>query len=596
VNIAGLALALVVLLAGAAGAETRFKVVMEGGACWLKDPDGRRFFSLGVDCAGGCYGHAEDAPMAAGRREWISGLLGKWGFNTAACWSSPSLWDGRYAMDQIYALNPDYLDVFDDAAWGAETEKTVRGELETFLGRPNVVGYFLDNERKWSPEKTFERYRKMGTGTPGSRALAGFAREFHGDNIGVLNRAWKSSFKGFEGVAGSGKCKPPGDFLAKWRNRVAGEYYRRYAALVRSLDPGCLILGERNAGPPDVEYVKAVAGAFDVISVNDYDRYGTLSGIYREYFSATGKPVIITEWSFSGFPESGLKSLQNIDVYSQENRAYGYRKYVLGAARAPWMVGMHWFLWNDYGPWKDWSRTAKGRRREYVPDNNMGLVSHDEREVYEILAAECARTNAEVSSVRAGAVMPAPPSEKKAVPVPLAMYVPKVDGMLADWPQALALKPEVSDSLHEGLTVNQVNYLSWDPAGVYVGMDTDDTRRDFPNADWAWEGDYVSVSFAFGRSGTGSAEREASFQVSPTGGGPDGKQPYVWSWGDRDCAGIKAVRRDRTGGFTMEIFAPASFLYGKPLSAGTMADVWLGYRNQSDIYETSWTGRLELRP
>jgi hypothetical protein len=96
---------------------------------------------------------------------------------------------------------------------------------------------------------------------------------------------------------------------------------------------------------------------------------------------------MITEFSFSGYPHPGLTSGLFVDVYTQENRSIGYDKYVLQAARAPFMNAMHWFMWMDY---------AKGNQaiRGSIPDENVGLVSNDASLVYEELASWVKRTNA----------------------------------------------------------------------------------------------------------------------------------------------------------------------------------------------------------
>jgi hypothetical protein len=55
-----------------------------------------------VNCVGGCFGHAEDAPLTPSRKAWMASLLKAWGFNTAGAWSSPSVWDAFYVTDRIY--------------------------------------------------------------------------------------------------------------------------------------------------------------------------------------------------------------------------------------------------------------------------------------------------------------------------------------------------------------------------------------------------------------------------------------------------------------------------------------------------------------
>jgi hypothetical protein len=52
------------------------------GVWWLQDGAGHQFFSLGVNCIGGCYGHTETTPMLPARRQWVVALLRAWGFRS----------------------------------------------------------------------------------------------------------------------------------------------------------------------------------------------------------------------------------------------------------------------------------------------------------------------------------------------------------------------------------------------------------------------------------------------------------------------------------------------------------------------------------
>jgi hypothetical protein len=131
-----------------------------------------------------------------------------------------------------------------------------------------------------------------------------------------------------------------------WRTKVVATYYQRYAAMVRALDPEHLILGIRYKGVPDLALFTALSPFFDVNSINDYNRYGHLKPVYTTLYKATGKPLMITEFSFSGFPIPGQPSALFVKVYSQANRGLGYAKYVGQAARAP--LEQAWAWERDY--------------------------------------------------------------------------------------------------------------------------------------------------------------------------------------------------------------------------------------------------------
>jgi hypothetical protein len=83
-------------------------------------------------------------------------------------------------------------------------------------------------------------------------------------------------------------------------------------------------------------------------------------------------------------------------VGSQAKRGLGYHTYVRQAARAPFMVGMHWFMWSDY------AQAAPTGGYPHPPDVNVGLVTADEAAVYEELGHWITRTNAEVEAIHRG--------------------------------------------------------------------------------------------------------------------------------------------------------------------------------------------------
>ena len=122
-------------------AQAYMRVIQDNGVWWFQDGTGRTFFSLGVNCVGGCYGHAEATPMLPARRQWIVALLHDWGFNTAGCWSSPSVWPDFAVAEQLYVdVRPQAQDVFDAAFWQGPFADHLREEVKPFRGQPNVLG------------------------------------------------------------------------------------------------------------------------------------------------------------------------------------------------------------------------------------------------------------------------------------------------------------------------------------------------------------------------------------------------------------------------------------------------------------------------
>jgi hypothetical protein len=593
-----LLVSLTLVTAGASSpqAGTFIRVVQDQGIWWFQDGDGRRFFSLGVNCVGGCFGHAEDAPLPPSRQAWMVSLLQAWGFNTAGAWSSPSVWDALDVTDQIYAaFAPTADDVFDEAFWGGRMADRVLQEVQPFLGRKRFIGYFLDNEPGWPAPEIFDFYVRLAKDKPGSQALITYLKAYYHGRIDQLNRDWGTVYASFEQLPGA---RPPQPYppsmrqglVQAWRIEVASTYYRRYAAMVRALDPDHLLLGIRYQGVPDEALFTALSPYFDVNSINDYTRYGQLNPQLAELYQATGKPILLTEFSFSGFPEPGHASALFVDVYSQANRGLGYRKYVQQAAQAPFMVGMHWFMWRDYGP----ADPSLGGHR---PDRNVGLVSSDETTVYQELGAWITRTHAEVETLHRAARWNTPPV-RTPVRLPLQAFQPRVDGDLTEWPRALRLRPAVSRALADGVQADHTYFIAWQAEAICLAGDIADSRLEHPPGGGG-QGDYLRLQLRPVTPPAAGAAGLSSFFLYPVGGGADGQQPYA-TGGEgsegRQQIPLPIATRLRPGGYTLEACIPAAAVEGFQGIAGAAWHVTLVYQNVHEISLSRWDGVATLHP
>ena len=150
-------------------AQAYMRVIQDNGVWWFQDGTRRTFFSLGVNCVGGCYGHAEATPMLPARHQWIVALLHAWGFNTAGCWSSPSVWPDFYVTEHgtqvlAHGRDPNFpgwpdtlqLNYANPGLQAAQRTELLSRELRRALatgwnapGRPrvriNAVGFFYES-------------------------------------------------------------------------------------------------------------------------------------------------------------------------------------------------------------------------------------------------------------------------------------------------------------------------------------------------------------------------------------------------------------------------------------------------------------------
>ena len=584
------------LISGAGKAEAKkpkkekaITVVKENGVWWFKDTNGKKFFSLGVCCIGGCVGHAEDKPMEPGLEKETLSRLRKWGFNTAAAWSRPTMWKSLYVVDQIYpAYKHEDSDIFAPGFGSTVFEQHLANEINAFKGNKNLIGYCLDNEYEWPVKLIFDIYHGRKAETPGSRELVSFSRSYYGNDINALNKAWETRYRDFQGIAGE---KPresyPNEmwkFMEAWRNHAAETYYHGYIGMVRALDPDHLILGNRYKGWVEMDLHKILMKYVDVITINRYNRYADFMDFAQELSETSGKPVMITEFSFSGFPEPGKASGLSCEVYSQKNRALGYRKYVQNHARAPFMVGMHWFMWNDYV-------TTPGATPWSEPDQNVGLVSQDFKTPYKTLVDECARTNREVPVIHAKSKGWKPALEAKPVARDIPWFTPTLDGNVGEWPANTRLVPRLVRSLTDHQKFSHTYYLSHDEKYLYLGASFTDDHLDI-GSDWdSWNADRFGVYFPPDK--PDDPDYGVQYLVFPTGSATKIDEPYAaaekgWAPGE----GWLAVRTGGNGKYTIEARMPLSHL--NESATGMVHSYNVSYNNISGIYEMEWKGRGKL--
>ena len=218
----------------------------------------------------------------------------------------------------------------------------------------DLVGYFIDNELAWWGPK--EVKVRDGTGlvdviaalpaTHSARAaLDAFAASCGKSGAGALDAREKETFLG----------------------RVAERYFAVTCAAIRKADPNHLVLGCRFAGMFGAHPVvwEAAGRHCDVVTVNQYptvdfktrritarhaadntwvDWLDTLEGLQKR----TGKPVMITEWSFPA-KDSGLPCRHGAGqrLNWQGERARAVEIFIRSALDRPFVVGYDFFMWTD---------------------------------------------------------------------------------------------------------------------------------------------------------------------------------------------------------------------------------------------------------
>lgn len=288
-----------------------------------------------------------------------------------------------------------------DPDWEDKLEERIAPRIRSLRDCPNLIGYFLDNEIRWSPDWIYHYFDNRPAKDPNRRAVIGFLRR-HYRTIGRLNAAWGTELASFSALASRRKLPTGPDSLRPageaFLGLIARRFFRLTCRMVRRLDPNRLILGVRYAGIPLDAVVAAQAGNTDAVSMNLYIQEGVfpVAAAYRAHRLAKGQPVWVTEFSWHAPYDNRSGDRNTIGfgsrVLRQRSRGHGYRKFVAGAASLPFVIGCDWFQWCDESP--------KGRGDG--EDVNFGLVDIRDRP-YARLLAEVAHTNSRVDRLHARA-------------------------------------------------------------------------------------------------------------------------------------------------------------------------------------------------
>jgi len=371
-------------------ATGNFYVEKVNGAWWLVDPDGRLFWSHGVNCAGfgsgttqteGREGYFAELPgtespfnfYAANlarkfgddwREESILHIhrrLRSWGMNTIANWSDPAVYlsdvkrtpytaNISYRSPALDGAAYKFPDVF-DTQFKESLETGVQRAVETTRDDSWCIGYFIDNELYLGDYGRLPAIiMKQKPEGAGKKALFEYLRKQYA-TIGNFNGKYKTRFGSWKALSKETSLPEAALKDVESFNRVIIEkYYSTCRAVIKELAPQKLYLGNRFNlyriyYPEDTlidDALKIAAAYCDVVSINYY-RFACDDLILPD---GIDRPIIIGEFHFGaldrGLPHTGLRN-----VASQEQRAAFYRYFLNQALKNPQIIGAHWFQYGD---------------------------------------------------------------------------------------------------------------------------------------------------------------------------------------------------------------------------------------------------------
>jgi len=418
-----------------------FRVEKYKGKWWMVDPEGRLFWSHGIDCVRSENGTPisdreryfdnlpkDDSPFAQfyGRGAWaphgyyrdhspyktydfsLANLLRKygqgwpdafadvthrrlrsWGMNTIANWSDSDIYLMRktpYVCTISYSSKSlegsegywgKFYDVFDPSF-----REALRGRLMSETGKaandPWCIGYFVHNELAWGDEISLAVATLTSPADqPAKKAFVEDLKAKYG-TIEKLNTAWGTAHSTWEALL---QTQQAPDKKKAWADLTA--FYTRTAETYFET-----IRDELKKVAPNQLYMgcrfawvndRAARAAAKFCDVVCYNRY-SYSVEEQRLPDGIDIPIIIGEFHF-GALDRGMFHTGLKKTANQEDRADKYRSYVRGALRNPYIVGTHWFQY------KDQATTGRGDGENYqigfidVCDNPYPEIVRASREI-----------------------------------------------------------------------------------------------------------------------------------------------------------------------------------------------------------------------
>ncbi|WP_424000181.1 immunoglobulin-like domain-containing protein [Maribacter sp. IgM3_T14_3] len=322
------------------GSTGYFRTQKIDGVWHFVDPDGNLFYSAGINSV-------REARIS--QYENVTGYnnldlpndLKDLGINTIGSFSDYVYDDIAYTprlnVLRLYkngsvtaeeAYDADVLPVWEDD-FEERIQDEINGYVTEFLNDPYVIGYFLDNELKFSSTQLDDALDLPSTNPQFQKA-----DQFMVDKYGV-------------GYANSQATE---DDNLEYVGLVAEQYFSVISAALKSADPNHLNLGTRING--NVRFrepvIKAAAKYVDVLSINYYRYWEPIEELTELWADLTDIPWMTTEY-YTKAEDTGFTNSNGAGwvVETQDDRATFFENWVYNIMKDPNCIGHHWFKFND---------------------------------------------------------------------------------------------------------------------------------------------------------------------------------------------------------------------------------------------------------
>jgi hypothetical protein len=396
-----------------------------GNRWHLVDPQGRPFFSLGVNHVVP-QGYADPT----GRKRYEEAVLEKyetpqawataqefrfsvWGINTVGAFSDYALFRrSALALTVFIKLSDEDTDYW-DPNWERGAQEKIGQLARTYRDDHNVIGYFTDNELWWTsilqaPGTMGREHYILGKylrrHTAGTALLVDllkhryptvqlFAKDF--PDAHLVGSTWSTLADPGLSLGATATQSGQATMLV-WAQMMARRYFEVTGKALHAADPHHLNLGVKFIAQVAPRVVlEEAARRVDVISVDFYEagadaeeflRRDTLKGsipstanTLLEWNRVTGKPLLIAEFGYraadSGLPNTNPPFMPLLA--SQHERAARVSNYLTCAIDASYILGAQIFEYVD--------EPAKGRSDG--ENSNWGLVNEADEAYTEVTKA-----------------------------------------------------------------------------------------------------------------------------------------------------------------------------------------------------------------
>ena len=381
-----------------------FRAEKHKGKWWLVDPEGRLFWSQGINCVGWWsatpltdrkhyfkdlperdspfgrfYGKSSWAPRGyyngkgtyeiftfiesnllrkygkdyeALCKELVHRRLRSWGQNTIANWSddriealrkTPYVADVSHSSRKIEGSGSKYSWKLPDPFspdFRTDLRERLERERARFASDPWCLGIFVDNELAWGDEISLALASLASP--PDQPAKIAFLEDLKTKykEIQNLNDAWGTDHASWNDLLRTTETPD--------KKKAGPDLRDFYTRIAEEYFRVCR--GEVKRAAPNHLYLgcrfqwcndRVVRAAAKYCDILSYNPYCYDVSEYRPP-SGVDMPVIIGEFQF-GALDRGMFSSGLVATENQEDRAEKYKSYVQGALRNPFYVGAHWF-------------------------------------------------------------------------------------------------------------------------------------------------------------------------------------------------------------------------------------------------------------